>query len=68
MNFGEPSVIYGYLDVGQVTLFELLQHRQCPLLIELPECIDGPFVEVGVRHQACKKKPQNKINGSRAFE
>lgn len=61
MNFGEqyrPSVIYGYLDVGQVALFELLQHRQCPLLIELPECIDGPFVEVSVRHQACKKNPK----------
>lgn len=38
--------------MGQVTLFELLQHRQCPLLIELPQRIDGPFIEVGVLHQA----------------
>ena len=38
--------------MGQVALFELLQHSERSLLIELSQCINGPFVEVNIGHQA----------------
>lgn len=34
----------GYLYVGQVALFELLQHSKRSLLVELTQCINGPFI------------------------
>lgn len=55
------SITYGYLHMGQVTLFELLQHSQRPLLVKLPQSIDGPFVQVGVSHQTYKKQNTQRL-------
>lgn len=45
-------VCESHLHVGQVALFKLLQYRECPLFIKLPQRIDGSLVQVSVRYKA----------------
>lgn len=42
-----------HLHMGQVTLFELLQHSHRSLLVELPQSINGPLIQISICHQAC---------------
>ena len=49
----------GYLYMGQVALSELLEHSKSPLLVELPQSIDGPLVQVEIRHQAYRSKTRS---------
>lgn len=40
-----------HLDVGQVTVLELGQHLQRPLLVELLQSFDGSFIQITVSQQ-----------------